>query len=224
MLIAGTKENRRLAGLVNARVSADARLINAKAWAIWFGALGLMALLIGAGVGLAFLGVARSRDASGAADRLADTLTKALERSRLHAEIDPSSSVHLDPAAQVAMAPGATVRLDAPPAATPRPGREQLRPDAAPPSKQSVQTNYTVFKMVRFGQGQVVTGYTFAPDGKLPEHQYCYFADGIDKQTYKTLHIAAEGHYTPPPESTAGFDARAAAAECVWFDGRPTQF
>ncbi len=223
MLIAGTKENKRLAGLVNARVSADARLVNAKAWAIGFGALGLMALLIGAGVGLAFLGVARSRDASGAADRLADTLTKALERSRLHAEIDPSSTVRLDPAAQVAMAPNATVRVDTA-SAVPRPGRDQLRPDAAPPSKQSVQTNYTVFKMVRWGQGQVVTGYTFAPDGKLPEHQYCYYADGIDKQTYKTLHIAAEGRYTPPPDPAGGVDARAAAGECVWFDGRPTQF
>ncbi len=222
MLIAGTKENRRLAGLVNARVSADARLINAKAWAIWFGALGLMALLIGAGVGLAFLGVARSRDASGAADRLADTLTRALERSKLRAEIDPGSTVRLDPAAQVAMAPGSTVRVET--AAMPRPGRDQLRPDAAPPSKQSVQTNYTVFKMVRWGQGQVVTGYTFAPDGKLPEHQYCYYADGVDKQTYNTLHIAAEGRFTPPPDAANGLDARAAAAECVWFDGRPTQF
>ena len=223
MLIAGTKENRRLAGLVNARVSADARLVNAKAWAIWFAAVGAMALMIGAGVYLAFLGVARSRDASGAADRLADTLTRALERSKLRAEIDPASTVRLDPAAQVAMAPDAKVRVDTSPA-IPRPGRDQLRPDAASPSKRAVQTNYTVFKMVRFGQGQVVTGYTFAPDGTAPEHQYCYFADGIDKQTYKTLHIAAEGRYTPPPDPVGGFDSKAAAAECVWFDGRPTQF
>ena len=243
MLIAGTKENRRLAGLVNARVSADARLVNAKAWAIWFCAIGAMALMIGAGVYVAFLGVARSRDASGAADRLADTLTRALERSKLHAEIDPASTVRLDPAAQVAIDPHATVRLDEAPA-LPRPGRDQLKPDAVPSSKHAVETNYTVFKMVRWGQGQVVTGYTFAPDGRAPEHQYCYFADGIDKQTYKTLHIAAEGRYTPPEAppggidtkgidtkgidtkgiDTKGVDTRAAAAECVWFDGRPTRF
>ncbi len=224
MLIAGTKENRRLAGLVNARVSADARLVNAKAWAIWFAAIGAMALMIGAGVYIAFLGVARSRDSSGAAERLADTLTKALERAKLHAAIDPESTVRLDPAAQVALDPHASVRLEAA-QPLPRPGRDQLKPDAVPPTKNPVETNYTVFKTVRWGGGQVVTGYTFAPDEKAPEHQYCYFADGIDRQTYKTLHIAAEGRYTPPPEAApGGIDTKAAAAECVWFDGRPTRF
>lgn len=223
MLIAGSKENKALAGAVNARVVADARLISAKAFAIWIGAIGAAGLLIGAGVGLAFLGVAKSRDASGAADRLADTLTKAIERSKLHAELDPASTVKLDPAARVGMDPNATVKMaDMPP--MPRPTREQLKQDAASPSKHSVETNYTVFKMVRWGDGQVVTGYTFAPDGKLPDHQYCYFADGIDKQSYKTLHIAAEGHYIAPPSPTPGFDAAKAAAECIWFDGKPTRF
>lgn len=223
MLIAGTKANKALAGAVNARVSADASMIAAKAWLIRLGAVGLMALLVGAGVGLAFLGYAKSRDADGAAERLAATLTKALERSTLHAELDPASTVKLDPAAQVGLDPNAKVHLADPPG-LPHPTREQLKSDAAPPSKAQVRTNYTVFKSVRWGGGQVVTGYTFAPDVALPDHQYCYYADGIDKQSYTTIHIAAEGRYTPPPNPPSGLDPAKAAAECVWFDGRPTQF
>jgi len=223
MLIAGTKANKALAGAVNARVAADAAMISAKAWLIRCGAVGLMALLIGAGVGLAFLGVARSRDASGAADRLAATLTRALEQARLHADLDPNSTVKLDPAAQVGMDPNAKVQVE-PAAGAPRPTREQLKPDAEPPSHNAVQTNYTVFKVVRWGNGRVVTGYNFAPDAKLPDHQYCYFADGIDQLTFKTVHIAADGRYTAPPNPPAGLDPAKAAAECVWFDGQPTRF
>ena len=223
MLIAGSKANKALAGVVNARVQADASLIAAKAWAIRLAAVGLMGLLIGAGVGLAFLGVAKSRDASGAADRLADTLTKAIERAKLHAELDPQSTVKLDPAAQVAMDPNAKVKLaEAPP--LPRPTRDQLKPEAVGPSKVAVRTNYTVFKTVRWGLGQVVTGYTFAPDEKLPSHQYCYYADGIDQQSFKTIHVAADGRYTAPPNPPPGLDAAKAAAECVWFDGQATRF
>ena len=68
MLIAGTKTNRDLAGAVNARVSADARMISAKAMFIRLGAIGLLGLMIGAGAALACLGYARIRDANGAAD------------------------------------------------------------------------------------------------------------------------------------------------------------
>ena len=224
MLIAGTKENRALASAVNRRVFADAAMISAKAWLIRCAAIGLMALLIGAGVGLAFLGVAKSRDSSGAADRLAATLTRALEQSKLHAELDPSSTVKLDPAAQVAMDPNATVKVDTS-SNTPRPSREQLKSDAAGPSGAAVQTNYTVFKVVPWSSGRVVTGYNFTPDAKLPDHQYCYFADGgLDQQTFKTVHIAADGRFTAPPNPPTGLDPAKAAAECVWFDGKPTRF
>lgn len=223
MLIAGTKANKALAGAVNARVSADASLIAAKAWLVRCGAVGLMAMMIGGGVGLAFLGYAKSRDASGAADRLADTLTKAIERSKLHAELDPDSTVKLDPAAQVGMDPDAKVRITQD-SASPRPSRDQLKSDAASPTGNAVLTHYTVFKAVRWGGGEVVTGYNFAPGAKLPDHQYCYFADGIDKQSYKTLHIAAEGHYVAPPNAPPGLDPAKAAAECVWFGGQPTRF
>ena len=223
MLIAGTRANKALAGAVNRRVAADAALVSAKAWLIRCGAVGLMALLIGAGVGLAFLGVARSRDASGAADRLAATLTRALETAKLHAALDPGASVKLDPAAQVAVDPAANkVQLDTAP--VPRPGRDQLKGETATRSGASVQTNYTVFKVVPWGKGRVVTGYNFAPDAKVPENQYCYFADGIDQLTFKTVHIAADGRFTPSPNPPAGLDPAKAAAECVWYDGRPTRF
>lgn len=220
MLIAGTKANKALATAVNSRVAADAAMISAKAWLIRCSAVGVMALLIGAGVALAFLGLAKSRDASGAADRLAATLTRALETSTLHAEIAPNSTVKLDPAAQVTLDPAAKVAIADRPL-MPRPSKDQLKSD---PAKPDVQTNYTIFKVVRFGDGKVVTGYNFSPDAKLPDHQYCYFADGIDQMTYKTIHVAADGRFIAPPNLPPGLDARKAAAQCLWFDGQPTRF
>jgi hypothetical protein len=223
VLLAGSKANRELAGAVHRRVGAEASMVAAKAWLLRCTAVGVLAMMVGAGVGLAFLGYARSKDASGAAERLADTLTKALERAKLHAELNPDASVKLDPAAQVAMDPAAQVHL-ADDKALPHPTREQLKEDASPASKAQVKTNYTIFKAVHFGTGEVVTGYNFAPQGTVPEHQYCYFADGIDRQSFKTLHIAAEGRYIAPVSAPPGFDARQAAQNCVWFDGRPTLF
>ena len=223
MLIAGSKENKVLVSAVNRRVHADAAMVAAKAWMIRCGAVGVLALMIGAGVGLGFLGYAKSRDADGAAERLADTLTKAIERSTLHAELDPRSTVKLDPAAQVAMDPNAN-KVEVGDKPFQRPTRDQLKPDAASPSKNPVKTNYTVFKSVRWREGQIVTGYNFAPEAKVPDHQYCYFAAGVGDQSYRTVHIAAEGRYLAPPSPPADLDAKRAAAECVWFDGQPTRF
>ncbi len=221
MFIAGNKTNRDLAGAVNARVTADARMIAAKAMLIRLGAVGLLGLMIGAGVALACLGYARIRDANGAAERLAGVLADALEKATMHAQLDPGASVHLDPAATVGLDPAAKVRLADP---LPRPTAAQLRQDATAPSRSPVQTNYTVFKNVKFGVGEVVTGYNFAPEGSLPERQYCYYASGTDDQAYVTTPIAANGRYVAPLRAAEGFDPIKAAAECVWFDGRPTRF
>ena len=226
MLIADTRANRKLAGAVNARVSADAALLTARAWAIRCGALAVLCmgvgLGVGGGVGLAFWGYARVHDNGIAAERLAATLTGALEKAHLHAALDDGASVKLEPGAQVAIDPAANrVQVDG---AVPRPTRDQLKPDAASGTGRAVQTNYTVFKVVRYGAGRVVTGYTFAPDGKVPDSQYCYYADGIDQQTFKTVHVAADGRYRAPPNPPDGLDPEKAAAECVWFDGRPTRF
>ena len=223
MLIAGSKANRALAGAVNRRVGAEASLVAAKAWLIRCAAIGLLAIMVGAGVALGFLGYARSREANGAAERLADTLTSALERAKLHAVLDPDSSVKLDPAAQVSMDPAATVHL-ADEKALPRPTPDQLKPDAQPATKAAVKTEYTVFKAVKYGDGEVVTGYTFAPTSTVPDHQYCYFAASMERQSFNTLHIAADGRYTAPPGPPAGFDPVKAAQNCVWFDGKPTVF
>ena len=223
MLIAGNKTNRDLAGAVNARVTADARMIAAKALLIRLGAVGLLGLMIGAGIALACLGYARIRDANGAAERLADVLTSALEKATMHAQLDPNASVRLDPAATVGLDPEAKVHLaeDSP---LPRPTAAQLHPDATAPSKAAVRTNYTVFKNVKYGLGEVVTGYNFSPDGTVPERQYCYYASGAGEQPYVTTPVAANGRYAVPSHPQEGLDPVKAAAECVWFDGRPTRF
>lgn len=223
MLIAGNKTNRDLAGAVNARVSADARMIAAKAMLIRLGAVGLLGLMIGAGFALACLGYARIRDANGAAERLAGVLASALEKATMHAQLDPNASVRLDPAATVGLDPEAKVHI-ADDATLPRPTAAQLRPDASAPSKAAVRTNYTVFKNVKFGAGEVVTGYNFSPAGSVPDRQYCYYASGADEQPYVTTPVAANGRYAAPAHPQEGLDPAKAAAECVWFDGRPTRF
>jgi hypothetical protein len=223
MLIAGTKANRELAGAVNARVSADASMISARALLIRLGAVGLLGLMIGAGIALACLGYARIHDESSVAERLAGVLTQALEKATMHARLDPGASVHLDPDAKVGLDPYAQVHIADRPD-IPHPGAAQLRPDSAPASKNAVQTNYTVFKNVKFGLGEVVTGYNFAPDGTLPEREYCYYASGVDDQAYVTTPIAANGRFIAPVHPPAGVEPTKAAAECVWFDGKPTRF
>ena len=156
--------------------------------------------------------------------RLAGVLTQALAKTTMHAQLDPGASVHLDPDAKVGLDPYAQVHIADRPD-VPHPGAAQLRPDSAPASKTAVQTNYTVFKNVKFGLGEVVTGYNFSPEGTLPEREYCYYASGVDDQAYVTTPIAANGrfiaHRCIPP---AGFEPAKAAAECVWFDGKPTRF
>ena len=223
MLIAGTKTNKDLAGAVNARVQADARMIGAKAMAIRFAAVGLFGLMIGLGVGFAFLGYAKLRDATGATERLADILARALEKTTMHAALDPAASVHLQPGATVGLDPNAQVHVSDLPA-LPRPTSAQLRGGGNPASKAAVQTNYTVFRNVKFGAGEVVTGYNFSPDATLPDRQYCYYASGPDDQSYVTTPIAANGRFIPPLHPAADFDPTKAAAECLWFDGRPTRF
>ena len=226
MLIAGSKANRALAGAVNRRVGAEASLVAAKAWLIRCAAIGLLAIMVGAGVALGFLGYARSREANGAAERLADTLTAALERAKLHAVLDPDSSVKLDPAgAGRRWTPNATVHL-ADDKALPRPTRDQLQARCrAGLEGRGARRNYTVFKAVKYGTGEVVTGYTFEPTSHGARASILLFRRQHGaSQSFNTLHIAADGRYIAPPGPPAGFDPVKAAQNCVWFDGKPTLF
>lgn len=231
MKIGATDDNIRLARVVNTRLSADARMIKARA-ALWvLGGIGLAAFGVGAGAALAILSYARLNDKSTAAREIADVLAATLQNVKLTATIDPSSIVKLDPDSAVKISPGGEVTAKgmvsvsgSVPADIPRPTQRQLNTSAAPESKARVTTDYTVFKTVDFAGGAVVTGYNFSPDADAPKAQYCYFAEGVGPgDASLRINLAKDGIYAPP-KPRLGFDPQAAASNCVWFDGRRTAF
>ena len=216
--IPNTLANSRLAKVVNARIGADASLMAAKATFLRLGGCSILALSLGVAAAIAFWGYARVQDKSVSAQALADALAKALEGAKITAALDPDARVKLD-------AQDAKVRLD--PAslrdAIPRPTPEQM--GAQPPQGKVVQTNYTVFKSVQFGSGEVVTGYNFAGDAQTPSAQYCYYTTGAASSgTSLQTDLARNAVFSAPANPPAKLDAKAAAANCVWFDGAATRF
>lgn len=231
MKISATDDNVRLARVVNTRLSADARMVKARA-ALWvLGGIGLAAFGIGAGAALVILSYARLNDKSAAAREIADVLGKTLQDARLTAAIDPASTVKLEPGASVKLEPGGEVTArgtvsvsGSAPSDLPRPTQRQLNASATPDSKARVTTDYTVFKTVDFGSGTVVTGYNFTPDADVPKTQYCYYAEGAPPgEASLRINLGKDGTYVPS-KPRPGFDPQAAASNCVWFKGGRTTF
>jgi hypothetical protein len=87
---------------------------------------------------------------------------------------------------------------------------------ALPASKAGVVTNFTVFKFVRFGRGEVETGWQFnSSNDTQPSRQYCYYREPASTATLMTS-IGENGVMTLPETAPAGVDLRAAFASCIW--------
>ena len=81
-------------------------------------------------------------------------------------------------------------------------------------------TNYTVFKSVKFGQGEVVTGWDFRSNQNYPEpwRQYCYYLQGSSDDFNASMKynvglngvIVQLGRYFP-------VDIQQAFSNCVWW-------
>jgi hypothetical protein len=201
--IAPTPDNRALAAAVNARIRSESRIINAKA-ALWrLSGVGILCALIGAGIGAAFYGYSYvGTDRAPRTEQVAQALTQALEKTTL--KVEPP--VKPEPAEPVT-------------APIPKPSETQLGTDAAPASRASVATAFTVFKNVPFGSGQVVTGWNFTSgDQPNPNHQYCYYSEQIDGTSKVTIDLGENGHTLPAPTKTrTSVDPARAYANCVWF-------
>lgn len=204
MEIPNTPENRVLAGAVNARIKADARILNAKA-AFWrLAGWSLMLAMIGIGTGAALLGWTYSRGPAIEAEQVAQAVAAALQTVTLKAE----GTVKLDPDAKLS--------LPAPP--TPRPTEAQLGTGQKPASQAAVNTAFTVFKNVPHGAGQVVTGWNFtSSEQKSPTHQYCYYSEQIDGGSKITVDLGENGRPNPAARGRGGMDPTVAYANCVWF-------
>lgn len=117
-----TENNVGLASAVNNRIEADGRLIRgqavmltAKAWLWRLGGLALLAVGIGAGVGLILFGLSYYNDPRTSADKMASAFAAALEHANLgtvkldhEATIGVTGSVDMKPGV-VTLAPGSTV-------------------------------------------------------------------------------------------------------------------
>lgn len=251
-----TPEHQALAAAVNARMAADGRIVNAKAFLLRLAGVGALIALTGLGIAVALFGYSFVKDERSSADKIADSLVRALDRTTLKTAgevkvveggtvkldsatvtLDPQATVRmaeplkLDPATTVKLDPNARVRVSNAPADQTRPTPAQLNPQ--PPSAQPdaaatkpVATNYTIFKNVEFGQGAVVTGWSFSSSEQpSPNYQYCYYvqgAGGDDPNAQVKVDIARNGAMVPNLRPQR-FDIKSAAASCVWFDGGATR-
>lgn len=221
MDIPNTAANQMLASTVNGRLRAEARWQRAKAAAWYMRGFGVMALLIGAGTGLAFYGYAYVHDPRTSVEKMAAAISQALEKTTLHANgevaLRPDSTVALDTS-------GASVKLDTSGADNPpssfRPSERQLGMSASPQSKSAVVTNFTVFKTTPYGNGLVVTGWNFnSSNDARPKEQYCYYKEpGPDAATEIVLYLVSKGKVNTLQDHR--IDAEDAIKYCVWYGGK----
>ena len=217
MEILNTSFNRSLAATVDNRLRSDARMLRARAAAWYMGGFGVMALLIGAGIGLGFYGYAYVHDPRTSVEKMADAIGRALDRTKLTGEVSvkPDSRVALDTT-------GATVRLDTSHSvvrldtgSVPRPSTMQLGTNAAPQSNGKVVTNYTVFKSVNYGNGMVVTGWKYSSNEDVsPRSQYCYY-DQKEGDGSRSISLATDGIRQTLHSNVIDVDD--AIKNCVWY-------
>jgi hypothetical protein len=223
-MIPNSPDNRVLAASVNARIAADARMVSARAAMCWLAGFGIMAALIGSGIGAACYGYAYVHDPRTSVQKMAEAFASALQGTTFTATgevaLKSGASVELDTT-------GATVKLD--PAARmdlpPRPSPEQLGGGSSRTgSGAPVFTSYTVFKEAPFGRGAVVTGWRFiSDDQRRPSKQYCYYNERIEHGLYVHMDFAEDGNLLPDTDGHDKFDPLAAFEHCVWFPGEGVQ-
>jgi hypothetical protein len=206
MELPNTSENRVLASAVNARIKSDARLLNARATLYRLAGVGLLCALAGAGIGAAFYGYSYTNDPTYPTAKVANAVAEALQKVTFKTE----GTVKLDPES--------TLAAGGPRSEIPTPTPAQLGAGAQPESKAAVLTNFTVFKNVPYGSGQVVTGWNFtSSEQKNPTHQYCYYSEQIDGTSKVTIDLGENGRALPQAKARTSVDPAIAYSNCVWF-------
>ena len=205
MELPNTAENRVLASTVNARIRSDARLLNARAALYRLAGIGILCALTGVGIGAAFYGYSYANDPTFPTAKVANTVAEALSKVTFKTE----GTVKLDPESTVGLGNRSEV---------PTPTAAQLGAGATPESKAAVLTNFTVFKNVPFGSGQVVTGWNFtSSEQKSPSHQYCYYSEQLDGTSKVTVDLGENGRALPQAKARSNVDPTVAYSNCVWF-------
>jgi hypothetical protein len=224
------------AAVINSRLGAEARVAKAISFGWLGGGLAIALCLTGLGVACAFYGYSYMLSVKPAAEQVAKALVDAIQRSELKTSVTGTmalaqgSEVVLTPGQSVKLAEGATVKLD--PNSTirvvgdlkvdiPQPSKQQLQLNTMSKSDELPFTNYTIFTDVKFGSGEVVTGWNYdLSDTLRPKQQYCYYSESLDKGLTARYTLALNGTpQRPSPLAKLSFSFDGAVANCIWFSG-----
>jgi hypothetical protein len=225
------------AAVINSRLGAEARVAKAISFGWFCGGLAIALCLTGMGCASAFYGYSYMLSVKPAAEEVAKALVDAMQRSELKTTVTGTMSLAAD--SEVVLAPGqivklnegATVKLD--PNSTirvvgdlkidiPQPSKQQLQIDTMSKSSDELPfTNYTIFTDVRFGTGEVVTGWNYdLSDTLRPKQQYCYYGENLDKGLNARYTLALNGTpQRPSALAKLSFNFDGALANCIWFSG-----
>jgi hypothetical protein len=212
------------------KLTADTQLEKAKTTLYRFGGMGVLAAMLGAGIGFACFGYSYITDGRAQAQKMADAMVQALEKAQFtttgEIKLADGSTVGLAPGGQVTLAPNSRVRVDT--SSTVRAG-EFPNPDthstptplpvqAAPSPQNRIVTQYTTFKTVSFDKGQVVTGWNFDNSNQInPANQYCYYSEKSDELVQVRTELGRNGAMIENFKPRPGVDLIAAFNNCVWF-------
>jgi hypothetical protein len=214
------------------KLFADIQLEHAKTSLFQLGGAGLLAVMLGAGIGLACFGFSYVVDGRAQAEKMADAMVQALEKAHLtttgEVKLADGSIVGLAPGGQVTLAPNSTARVD--PSSTVRitgtvPADARATNtipiiQTSPALENKVVTQYTIFKTVAFERGHVVTGWSFENSNQTnPSNQYCYYDEPGDDKTHIRIDLGENGTMFNQLQSRVGLDPTAAFGNCNWFRG-----
>jgi hypothetical protein len=226
-----SSETSTLYDVAKTKLTAGAQLEQAKTTLYRFGGMGLLAAMLGAGIGLACFGYSYVTDGRAQAQKMADAMVQALEKAQLtttgDVKLADGSTVGVAPGGQVTLAPNSVVRVDPSSIVNadmpPRP-TATVTPIPATSPQNRVVTQFTIFKTVSFGNGEVVTGWIFADSNQTnPATQYCYYSEKADDTIAVRTDLATNGTMLSNLKPRPGMDLIAAYNSCVWFSGDPGQ-
>ena len=194
--------------------------------AIKYLSIGVVAALVGAGVGAGQWAYAQVMQKTVHTDELAQAITKSLEASKLKVEtggvVTVEGTVRLEDNQSVKLEQGQAVFVQQ---QHPMRVEGSVQISVVTPTKKDLKReprevlNFSVFKSVPFGDGTVMTGWTFATSNQsYPSSQYCYFTQRADEfDISDSVTLAKNGTAVAPPPDRP-FDLNAALAKCVWFN------
>ena len=224
------------AAMINGRLAGEARIARAVAIGWLCGGYAIAMCLAGLGLAIALYGYSFVNSVVPAAEITAKALADAFRLAEFKTAVTgdfaltPDSELRLARGQTVKLNEGASVKLDPDSSVRvvgdikvdiPQPSKQQLQLDATSGSKELPFTRYTVFKSTTFGEGEVVTGWSFdLSDTGRPTSQRCYYEQIIGKNVSATQTIAFDASPRRPSALTKlSFDFDGALANCIWFSG-----